>query len=249
MGAEFEGRRAVVTGAASGIGLATALALLAQGATVLAADRDGDRLAAAAAAGAEPLACDLSDAAERDRLLAAAGDCDFLVNSAGIIRLRPIGELGEDDWEAIFAINAKATFFLCQRLGPRLPAGGAIVNISSMSARNAVNTETAAYAATKAAVLSITRSFAHALAAREVRVNAVVPGLIDTPMQDKVVADISTARNVVERDLGAAREAAVPIGRLGSAAECAEAILWLLSPASSYLTGQAIAVDGGATML
>lgn len=246
---DFDGKRALVTGAASGIGLASTKLLCERGAAVLAADRDTARLADAAVLGAETFACDLSDEEERVRLVEAADDCDLLVNSAGIIRLRPISEFVDDDWDTIFSINAKATFFLCQQLGARMPNGGAIVNISSMSARNAMNTETAIYAATKAAVLSITRSFAHAYASREVRVNAIVPGLIDTPMQQKVVADISSARHIDADQLGAERAAAVPIGRLGTPLECAEAVSWLLSPASGYLTGQAIAVDGGATML
>jgi 2-keto-3-deoxy-L-fuconate dehydrogenase len=215
MAADFEGRRAVVTGAASGIGLATTLALLDRGAAVLAVDRDAERLAAVAEAGAEPLACDLATADGRDHLLAAAGEPDFLLNSAGILRARALDDLDDADWEALFAVNAKAPFFLSQNLGPRLPPDGAIVNVASMSARNAINTEIAIYAATKAAVLSITRSFAHALAPQNVRVNAIVPGLIDTPMQDQVIAGISSARGVAAADVDAARTATVPLGRGG----------------------------------
>jgi len=247
---DLAGRRAVVTGAASGIGRATAELLLSRGATVFAVDlRVSDALEELADRGARALACDVTSAEDRRSLAELTSASDFLVNSAGVIRLPALEDASEDDWELLFAVNAKAVFFLCQQLGGRLRPGGAIVNLASIAARNAGNTETGVYAATKAAVLSITRTFAHAYAARDVRVNAVVPGLIDTPMQDHVVESIAAVRHADEAQISAQRTANVPLGRLGSARECAEAIVWLLSPASAYLTGQAIAVDGGATML
>jgi NAD(P)-dependent dehydrogenase (short-subunit alcohol dehydrogenase family) len=247
---DFAGRTAVVTGAASGIGRATAEILLSRGATVFAVDISvTDRLEELADQGARALACDVTSAADRRSLVEETRGSDLLVNSAGIIRLPALADAGEEDWDLLFDVNAKAVFFLCQQLGGQLQPGGAIVNLASIAARNAGNTETGIYAATKAAVLSLTRTFAHAYAAREVRVNTVVPGLIDTPMQDYVVESISIGRNTAEAEIGAQRTAGVPMRRLGSAHECAEAIVWLLSPASAYVTGQALSVDGGATML
>ena len=116
--------RAVVTGAASGIGRATALLLLERGAQVVAADRDEAGLAAPADAGAETVVCDVADPADRARLLDAAGAaCDHLVNSAGIIRLAALEAVTEDDWDHTMAVNAKALFFLCQAFAPRLQPG------------------------------------------------------------------------------------------------------------------------------
>ncbi len=250
MGHDLTGRSAVVTGAASGIGRATVDLLLRRGAAVLAVDlSETPALAELGRAGARVITCDVTRDDERQSLVAAAEGSDFLVNSAGVIRLPAIAAASEAEWDLLFNVNAKAVFFLCQQLGSRLRSGGAIVNLSSLSARNPATTEVAIYAATKAAVLSITRSFAHAYAASGIRVNAVVPGLIDTPMQGFVLDSISDVRSVDRETLGDQRLNWVPMRRMGTPEECAEAIVWLLSPASAYMTGQAIAVDGGASML
>lgn len=137
----FEGTRAVVTGAASGIGRATALVLLERGASVVAADRDERGLAVAADAGAEPLVCDVTDPGDRSRLLAAAGpSCRYLVNAAGIIRLTALDAVSEDDWDAIMCVNAKALFFLTQTFAAHLQSGDAIVNAPPVRARLARRT-------------------------------------------------------------------------------------------------------------
>ena len=174
----------------------------------------------------------------------AAVEADYLVNAAGIIRLKPIWDVTVDDWRDVFRINAEATFFLCQEIGPRLRAGGAIVNLSSSSAKLATTTEAAVYAASKTAILSITRSFAYALAPR-VRANAICPGIVDTPMQDKVLDEVAEVRGMTREALESARTATVPLGRVSSAAECAGLIWFLLSDESAYMTGQAINWTGG----
>jgi NAD(P)-dependent dehydrogenase (short-subunit alcohol dehydrogenase family) len=238
--------RAVVTGAASGIGRATALLLLERGEGVVAADRDEAGLAVVADAGAESVVCDVTDPADRARLVDAAGPaCDHLVNAAGIIRLVALDAVSEDDWERVMAVNAKALFFLCQALAPRLRTGGAIVNVASGAGKTGSTHEAAVYGASKAAALSVTRSFAHAYARRRLRVNAVCPGLVDTPMNDAVIDGIAPLRGLEPDEYGRVRLGAVPLGRLADPREVAEVIAFLLSDASSYMTGQSVNVTGG----
>lgn len=239
-----EKRKAVVTGAASGIGRATADRLLREGVSVVGVDLDGARLEPLARAGADVLVADLATAEERERVAAAGAGADYLVNAAGIIRLKPILDFTVDDWRDIFTINAESIFFLCQRIGPQLRDGGAIVNLSSSSAKLAMTTEACIYAASKTAILSITRSFAYALAPR-VRVNAICPGIVDTPMQEKVLDEIAAVRGASREELEAGRTRMVPLGRASAAEECAGLIWFLLSDGSAYMTGQAINWTGG----
>jgi NAD(P)-dependent dehydrogenase (short-subunit alcohol dehydrogenase family) len=239
----FAGRRAVVTGAAGGIGRAAAELLLEQGASVVAAD-----VAEIELDGAETVAADLASTEGRAALAAAAGPCDHLVVAHGIVRTRPIAETTEEDWDAVLGVNAKAVYFLCQGFGGLLGDGGSIVLLSSVSARSAASQEQSVYCASKAAVSSIARSFAYAYAPRGIRVNAVLPGIVDTPMQDRFLEAASRARGTTPEALHEARLRLVPLGRTSPPRECAETILWLLGPASGYLTGQQIAADGGLTM-
>jgi NAD(P)-dependent dehydrogenase (short-subunit alcohol dehydrogenase family) len=237
---------AVVTGAASGIGGAVARRLLAEGIDVLAVDVNAEGLDEIKKAGATPLVADLSTDEGRDAVVSAAiGATRYLVNAAGIIMLKPIFDVELHDIRRIYAVNVEATWDLTSRLGREMPAGGAVVNLSSSSAKLASTTEAAVYASSKTAVLSITRSFAYALAPRDVRVNAVCPGIIDTPMQDRVLAEVSAQRGVSVDELSKARNATVPLGRAASAEECAAVIWFLLSNEASYLTGQAVNVTGG----
>ncbi len=239
------GRRAVVTGAASGIGQAVARRLLREGVTVIAADINEAGLAPVVEAGASPFVGNLAVDADRDRLIEAGAGVDYLVNAAGIIRLKPILEFTVADLRDVYAINVEATWDLTSRIGRTMPAGSAIVNLSSSSAKLATTTEAAVYASSKTAVLSITRSFAYAFASEGVRVNAICPGIIDTPMQDKVLADVATKRGLTVEELSTARNKTVPLGRAASADECAGAIWFLLSDEASYMTGQAINFTGG----
>jgi NAD(P)-dependent dehydrogenase (short-subunit alcohol dehydrogenase family) len=242
-------RRVVVTGAASGIGREVARVCLRDGAEVLACDLSAKGLAELEREGAEILVGDVTGRADRERILGAAGAANGLVNAAGMIRLIPLAEVDDEDWDGILAVNLRAAFYLARDLGRRMAPGGSIVNVCSVAARRGENEEVLSYAASKAALLAVTRSLAHALGDREVRVNAVLPGLIDTPMQDGVLDRIAGIRGVSRAALEASRLASVPLGhRLGSAAECAEPILFLLSDAASYITGQGLSVDGGMVM-
>jgi len=211
---------------------------------VVGVDVDEGGLAPLAAAGADVLVADLALPEERERVAGAVAGADYLVNAAGIIRLKPILEFTVDDWREIFTVNAESIFFLCQQIGPQLREGGAIVNLSSSSAKLATTTEACLYAATKTTILSITRSFAYALAQR-VRVNAICPGIVDTPMQDKVLDEVAAVRGMSREELETARTRMVPLGRTSPAEECAGLVWFLLSDDSAYMTGQAINWTGG----
>lgn len=235
---DFRGRRAAVTGAAGGIGGAVAALLAERGADIVRCDlavEDG-------------VAADLSTTDGRAALVEATGACDHLVIAHGIVRPKPIGETTEEDWDAILDVNAKAVYFLCKEFGSLLRDGGSIVTLSSVSARLAASQEQSVYCASKAAVSSITRSFAHAYAARGIRVNTVLPGIVETAMQEQFLDAAARARGTTPEVLHEARLASVPLGRVSPAREMAETIVWLLSPAAGYLTGQQIAADGGLTM-
>ena len=234
----------IITGAASGIGRATARRLLADGRPVLAVDRDAAGLEALAAEGAATLTADVTDAADRRRI-AGAVEPAGLVNAAGVIRLLPIDDVAEDDWDAVMAVNARALFFLTQEVGRRLGEGGAVVNVASGAGKTGSTVEAAVYSASKAAVLSMTRTFAHAWAKRGVRVNAVCPGVIETPMNDVVLDGIAAARGIDRGEVEHARAAAIPMGRAAPPEEVASVIAFLLSADSSYMTGQGVNVTGG----
>jgi NAD(P)-dependent dehydrogenase (short-subunit alcohol dehydrogenase family) len=212
---------------------------------VVAVDLDEQGLEPVRALGAATLVADVGQPAGRELVVAAGDGVDYLVNAAGIIRLKPIFEFTVRDWREILAVNAESIFFLCQELGPRMRDGGAIVNLSSSSAKLAMTTEAAIYAASKTTILSVTRSFAYALAARGVRVNAVCPGIVDTPMQDKVLDEVSVTRGLTREELEEARTRMVPLARVSSAEECAALVWFLLSEESAYMTGQAINWTGG----
>lgn len=243
------GSKVVVTGANSGIGRAVAENLMSQGHEVLGVDtKSGEGLSRLERNGAQVLRGDLTNETFREEIVANAAGLEQLVNCAGVMRLKSLGELTEADWDLVFDVNAKASFFLTNALSRVMADGGAIVNVSSMSARRANNSETTIYAASKAAILSLTRSQAHAFAPRGIRVNAVLPGFIDTPMQHQVIRDTAAARGDDAEDLAGKRLNDVPLGRLGSPEETAELIVWLLSPVNTYMTGQSVAIDGGMTM-
>ena len=240
-----ESGRALVTGAAGGIGRAVVEKLIGRGVTVTAVDIDEDGMREAFGGDADILAADLGDIAQREAVCEAGSGCDYLVNAAGILRLTPITEVTVDEWREVMRINAEATFFLCQKIGRTMPAGGAIVNLSSASAKLATTTESAVYAASKTAILSVTRSFAYALAHIPVRVNAVCPGIIDTSMQEQILERVAPMRGVTADELQRVRHAAIPLGRTGAPEELAGYIWFLLSSDAGYITGQALNYGGG----
>ena len=219
--------------------------LLYEGVDVLAVDINAAALERVAAADCRTLTADLADPAEREALAEQADGYDYLVNAAGVILVKPIMEVSVEDWRMVQTVNAESIFFLSQQIGPRLNPGGAIVNLSSSSAKLSTSVDAAVYAASKTTILSITRSFAYALASRPVRVNAICPGIIDTEMQEIFLENVAKERGISASEIDAQRKKAVPLGRGGSAEECAGAIWFLLSDEAAYMTGQAMNFTGG----
>jgi NAD(P)-dependent dehydrogenase (short-subunit alcohol dehydrogenase family) len=206
MGSRKAKRRAVVTGAARGIGKAVVKRLLNEDVEVLAVDIDRAKLEDVASKGCEIRVADLADPSQRQLLSEVAAGYDYLVNSAGMLRVKPIFDVTVEEWRAIQTVNAESVFFLCQGIGPKLNPGGAIVNLSSSSAKLATSTDVAHYAASKTTILSITRSFAYALADRPVRVNAICPGIVDTEMQDNFLEGVAKRRGITAAEFDAQRK-------------------------------------------
>jgi NAD(P)-dependent dehydrogenase (short-subunit alcohol dehydrogenase family) len=245
------GRQAVVTGAAGGIGRAIALALVARGAMVHALDRDAAALAGLARAlpgQIRTCTVDLADRDEVDRAMAElaselAGRCDILVNNAGISHVVDFALTTDAQLDELWAVNFAAAFRITRTLLPLLGLSptAAIVNIASELAL-AGQSGYSAYSATKGAVLAWSRALAIELAPRHIRVNAVCPGPIDTPMlgAEFVLADDPVAAR-------AAEIATIPLGRLGQPADIAAVVAFLASDAAAFVTGAAWTVDGGKT--
>ncbi len=249
----FEGQVALVTGAASGLGLATARAFAQSGASVVLADWNEKAVQSAAeglaAEGHKTLAigCDVSDDAQVEAMVeqtvATFGRLDAAYNNAGVQNvLAETADSPRDDYDRVMAINLRGVWS-CMKFELRQmrnQGSGAIVNCSSLGGLVG-GAERGTYHAAKHGVLGLTKSAALENAARGIRVNAVCPGLIDTPMADQMKA--GGQAEALEGMLKM-----VPIGRYGRPDEIADAVLWLCSDASSFVVGQSISVDGGFTM-
>jgi 3-oxoacyl-[acyl-carrier protein] reductase len=242
---DLSGKGALVTGGSRGIGLAIAAALQGAGARVALCGRDGAKAQAAAAvlgANARGYACDLGDAAQIERLAASVeaevGPVDLLVNNAGITRDNLLFRIGADDWDAVLNANLKGPFLLTKLLarGMIKRRWGRVVNIASVVGMIG-NKGQANYAAAKAGLIGFTKAVAKELASRNVLVNAVAPGYIDTDMTRAISDD---AKQMLQ--------AAIPLGKLGTGVDVAGAVLFLASDLASYITGQVLVVDGGMVM-
>ncbi len=241
-----KGKLVVVTGAASGIGQATAIRLRDEGMRVIAVDINKNALEKVI--GVEHLIADLSKNDDRDRVVAAGEGAHALVNAAGLMRLKPILEFTVQDIRDIYAVNVEGIWDLTSRIGRTMTEGASIINLSSVSAKLTATQEAAVYASSKAAVLSITRSFAYAFASKGVRVNAICPGIVDTPMQDAVSERLADIRGTTVADITSKRLTMVPLGRASEPYETAGFIFFLISDEGSYFTGQSLSQDGGMVM-
>jgi NAD(P)-dependent dehydrogenase (short-subunit alcohol dehydrogenase family) len=243
----LDGKVAVVTGAARGIGFATAEALAEAGALVVIADMDGAGAAKAAATlggKADSIALDVTDPRAVERVQAEIvkrhGKVDVLVNNAGIaISFKPAETMADETWNKVIDVNLNGVFWCCRAFGKHMLAqgSGAIVNLGSISAQ-IVNypQEQANYNASKAGVHHLTRSLAAEWASRGVRVNCVAPTYIETDLTRDVAANKEISQHWID---------GTPMGRMGQPSEIASVILFLASDASSLMTGSIVYADGG----
>jgi NAD(P)-dependent dehydrogenase (short-subunit alcohol dehydrogenase family) len=249
----LDGKVALITGVGSGIGRAAADLFTAAGATVLGVDRNqatGQALAATLADRSfQFFAADLSTEAACTQVVeqcyAHVDRLDILYNNAGISVVEPFTKTDADTLEKLFAVNFKSVFYLCQQIIPRMQqqGGGVVINTVSELAIVAQPLY-AAYCASKGAVLSLTRALALEYAQDNIRINALCPGPIDTPML-KMEFDLATDPT----DAKAASIATMPIGRLGNPEEIAQVALFLASDAPALMQGASIVIDGGKTIL
>ena len=249
---DFTGKVAFVTGAGSGIGRAAALAFARAGASVVAADIAGQNgeetahLIEAAGGRALAVTCDVTQAtdvqAALDQTIATFGRLDCAFNNAGVEqRNAAVADFEEGEWNRIMDVNLRGIFLCMKYQIPLLlkQGGGAIVNTSSGAGVIGIKGG-AAYAAAKHGVIGLTKSAALDYAAQGIRINAVAPGYIATPMMERFTGGTDQGREQVVSE--------EPIGRMGQPEEVAEAALWLCSDAASFLVGHALVVDGGQTI-
>lgn len=249
MGARFAGKVVLVTGGSSGIGRETAKAFAAEGATVVVAGRDEQRLATAVkeiGGDASAVTVDVTDSADVARMVetvvARHGGLNVAVNNAGILGSpAAAADLDEDGFGAVLTTNVTGTW-LCLKhevAHMRAHGGGAIVNIASNIGAHGRLPRMAAYAASKAAVSALTRTAARDHIAEGIRINAVSPGATDTEM--------SRRPGETDADRAERLKGAIPLGRVGATAEVAAAVLWLASDEAAFTVGHDLVVDGGAT--
>jgi meso-butanediol dehydrogenase/(S,S)-butanediol dehydrogenase/diacetyl reductase len=261
-GKDPQGRVVLITGAARGIGAATARRLAADGARLVLADLDG--------AGAEKLAgevggvglgADVTRTGDVERMVEEPyrrwGRLDVLFNNAGVIRVNPLLEVTEEEWDHVMAVNLRAVFFVLQATARRMArqdpmAGsdlrGKLIQTASIAAYRGGSGLVAPYAATKAGVVSITRSAAQALAPSRITSNCVCPGAVDTAMWDQIDREWTALEGWTRGEAWRRRTAGIPLGRPEKPEDVAGVVAFLAGPESDYMTGQAINVDGGLVM-
>jgi NAD(P)-dependent dehydrogenase (short-subunit alcohol dehydrogenase family) len=248
------GKVAIITGAAAGIGAASASLFATHGAAIVAVDLDGPTLDRVSGEITKiggkclPIRADVSQPDAVRSVVHSAlekyGRVDILFNNAGIVPPGKVDEIAEEQWDRAFAINVKSMYLFCHAVVPQFKkqGGGVILNTASATALRAV-ADRACYTATKSAVVGLTRSMALDYVRDNIRVNCLCPGTVDTPSLAQRLAafpdPVEARRNFIARQ---------PMGRFGTADEIAEAALYLVSPQSGFVTGLAFAIDGGLSL-
>jgi meso-butanediol dehydrogenase / (S,S)-butanediol dehydrogenase / diacetyl reductase len=255
-------RIVLITGAARGIGAATARRLAAGGARLVLADLDKagvEKLAAEL--GGVAVQADVTRADDVTRMVDAAyhrfGRLDVLFNNAGVIRVQPLLEVTEAEWDRVMAVNLKAVFFVLQAVARRMKEQspmtgselrGKLIQTASIAGYRGGNHLTTPYSASKAGVISLTRSAAQALAGDRITSNCVCPGAVDTAMWEQLDTELAALQGLAPREAWKRRTAGIPLGRPERAEDVAGVVAFLAGPDSDYMTGQAIKVDGGLVM-
>src|SRR3989475_6125111 len=257
----LDGRTVLITGAARGIGAACARRLAADGARLVLADLDP---------GVEKVAAELEQLAVRadvtrrqdiermvDEPYRRWGRLDVLFNNAGVIRVQPMLEVAEDEWDRVMAVNLRAVFFVLQAVGRRMRDQGLIpgselrgklIQTASIAGYRGGNHLMTPYSASKAGVISLTRSAAQALAGDRITSNCVCPGAVETAMWEQIDQELGALHGWAPREAWKRRTAGIPLGRPETPDDVAGVIAFLASADSDYMTGQAIKVDGGMVM-
>ena len=248
---------ALVTGAGSGIGRACAIALAEAGAQIVAVDINGKTAADTASTIAAfqrkslGLQADVGDLADIDRMVRAAieafGRIDIAVNNAGVTRRADIMDLTEADWDRIHRVNAKGVFFCLQRVAREMipKREGRIINIASIAGRGYAGTSNAAYAASKGAVISLTKTASQQLAKHNINVNAICPGVTRSALSDANLRVRAEQEGVTLQEMERRRAAVIPLNRANDPEDIAAMAVFLASSGARNITGQCYNVDGG----
>jgi NAD(P)-dependent dehydrogenase (short-subunit alcohol dehydrogenase family) len=246
---EFSGKTVLVTGAAGAIGRETALLFARQGARVVAADLSfpaGVESGLTGAGNPEEVRLDVTDRAAvellLERLVRRHGRIDVVVNAAGVLNTRAFLDIAEEDWDRVFAVNAKGMFLVCQAALRHMigQKGGCFVNLASVSGKVGGVLAGADYSASKAAVICLTKSLAKTGAPHGIRANSVAPGSVYSPMLDQYYVEHAEEMKGFE--------SGHPFGRFGRPGEVAAAVAFLASPEASYINGACLDVNGGTLM-
>jgi meso-butanediol dehydrogenase/(S,S)-butanediol dehydrogenase/diacetyl reductase len=260
--AQLTGRTVLITGAASGIGAATARRLAADGARLVLADLDGP--------GGEKLATELGQVAVKadvtrsediegmlEEVYRRWGRLDVLFNNAGVIRVQPMLEVTGEEWDRVMNVNLRAAFFVLQAAARRMvrqdlmPGSdlrGKLIHTASIAAYRGGNHFMTPYSASKAGVVSLTRSAAQALSPERITSNCVCPGAVETPMWEQIDREWGALEGLGQGEAWKRRIRSIPLGRPERAADVAGVVAFLAGPDSDYMTGQALIVDGGMVM-
>ena len=251
---EIHQQVAIVTGAAKGIGASISRALAAAGARVVCADIDGKaagNIAKELGGDSMPLTVDVGDVESietmLDQTMEQFGQLNTIVNNAGVTRSAYIMDLTESDWDRIHQVNARGVFFCLQGAARRMIEGdgGRIINIASIAGRGYAGTSNAAYAASKGAVISLTKTAAQQLAKHDITVNAICPGVTRTELLEQIFTTIEESQGISKAEAEARAARPIPLQRINEPEDIAAMAIFLASPGARNITGQAYNVDGG----